>query len=429
LLDLDANVLQPLEPCIAPSIQAIPERKQKPSSIARSYRQWSVKTLPEIFPANLITTPLAQAPSAIDIELSSNVGSLLGIGQAADSERVSGSRKPEIFAMPCGEAGHILRLTRPRIESYGWGKQSAVRVALMNPASPDRGYWIGTGGAIRQISFADDDNGSGTWLAVRQATATTIFRPIYREISSASEPLNSYRTAFPSSNLNPNPVAVLTAEQSGSKCHMDVSVNPWYARQFAVIDQLGRWSIWDVEGRGHRSSSLKLVPGRSGQIYDGIVPDAGLKMAEPDLVDGWHRVLWASGVTTIVVCNRRHVAVFDVKATPIRLDCPDFLPANNSDSILDVKRSAMNLSHLFILTTSRIFWIEVTPAGEERDSQNGYIGAKVILSYRHFRDSNDETMKLTVVKDEKGRDVVINYHDFANPLQCPFSSHLAKRSS
>ena len=410
LLALDADVLQPFGPCIAPSIRAIPERKQIRSDIARLQSLWLVKNCPEVFPANVISTALAQEPSAIDIELSSNVGSLLEIGRAVDIDRVSGSRKPQILAMPCGEAGHILRLVRPCIESYGWGKQSAVRVSLMDPACPDQGYWVGTGGVIRQISFADDSKGSGTWLAVRQAAATTIFRPMYGEIPATARSFHGHRMTVPSSNLDPNPVVTLEAERTGSKCHVDVSFNPWYPRQFAVIDQHGRWSIWDVEGLEHRNSSFELVPGRSGQIYDGHIPDQGLKMAEPDLLDGWHRILWVSGVKTLAVCNRRHLAVFDVKGTPTRLDCPEFLAADNSDSILDVKRSAANLSHLFVLTTSRVFWIGLTPACEQGDSPNGYVGAKVILSYRHFRDGNDETMKLAVVNDERGKEIITQYH-------------------
>jgi hypothetical protein len=46
--------------------------------------------------------------------------------------------------------------------------------------SSDQGYYkIGAGGTIRQIIFANEDDASGTWLAVRQSTTTTIFRIVY----------------------------------------------------------------------------------------------------------------------------------------------------------------------------------------------------------------------------------------------------------
>ncbi len=91
-----------------------------------------------------------------------------------------------------------------------------------------------------------------------------------------------------------------------------------------------------------------------------------------------------------------------MKAKPIRLHTPEFLETNNSEWILDIKLNALNFNHLFVLTTSRIFWIEVFPAGEQRDDQIGHIGAKIILSYRHFRDASDKSLTLTTLKDDNG---------------------------
>ena len=292
-----------------------------------------------------------------------------------DVGRTLGSRTTTLIATPCGEAGHVLRLIRPRIEKHGWGKQSAARLSLMDAGSLDQGYWIGTGGPILQITFADDGNSANTWLVVRQASVTTIFRPIYYTTSIPAVAPSGHVKIYSPSRIHANPLAVLTAERSGSRGHVDVSFNPWYTRQFVVVDELGSWSIWDIEGRQSKSSTVKLIPGRSANIYDGYVPDPTLK--KPDNADGWHQILWVSTVTTIVVCNRRHLAVFDVKARPIRLQSPELLAASNSDWILDLKRSPVDLSHLFVLTSSQIFWLEVLPAGREED---GDIGVRVILS-------------------------------------------------
>lgn len=46
--------------------------------------------------------------------------------------------------------------------------------------TPDQGlYEFENGGTIRQISFSNEEDGTGTWLAVRQDTATTILRIVY----------------------------------------------------------------------------------------------------------------------------------------------------------------------------------------------------------------------------------------------------------
>jgi RNA polymerase I-specific transcription initiation factor RRN6 len=319
-----------------------------------------------------------------------------------DSDSLSGSHTPQILAMPCGEAGHVLGLVRPCVERYGWGKHSSVRLSVLGTDSSDQGHWIGTGGAIRQIIFEDGENGPGTWLAVRQATVITIFRPIYgKSLGSSIRPSGSSRTYLPS-NLDPNPLVELRAERSSSSSHVDFSFNPWYARQFAVVDPLGRWSIWDIEGRHGKNSSFELVPGKSASFYDGSVPDPTGKILGQDFADGWHRILWTCNISTIVLCNRHHLAVFDMKTKPIRLQIPDFLEATNTEWILDIKRSALNFNHIFVLTTSRIIWIEVSPGGEQRDGHIGYAGAKIILSYRHFRDASDESLRLTTLKDDNG---------------------------
>jgi RNA polymerase I-specific transcription initiation factor RRN6 len=70
--------------------------------------------------------------------------------------------------------------------------------------------------------------------------------------------------------------------------------------------------------------------------------------------------------------------------------------------MLDAKRSPEHYNHLFILTTSRIFWLEIVPPGEHGGDVNTPASIKVILSFRHFRDTNDETLRLTLVNDELG---------------------------
>jgi RNA polymerase I-specific transcription initiation factor RRN6 len=55
---------------------------------------------------------------------------------------------------------------------------------------------------------------------------------------------------------------------------------------------------------------------------------------------------------------------------------------------------------LYVLTTSRVYWVEAVPVDEDRQGGDGFAGARVLLSYRHFRNPDDETMRLTVINDE-----------------------------
>lgn len=360
--------------------------------------KWIVKSRPEIFPANLIASAFTKCSSAILTDTATTYGQLLAVGGAVDADHQTQHRTHPVIAIPWGEAGHVLRFIRPQTEYRGWGTHSALRLSLWNAAAGDIGYWVGIGGTIRQITFANDGNVLGTLLAARQDSTITIFRPTYHKQLVRAEMPGGYDKQYPPSRLSANPVAVLDTETSGSRRYADVSFNPFYTRQLGVVDDFGRWSIWDIEGRMRKGATLELVLGKTGGIYDDFVPNS--REQKLDTMDGWHRILWATNVSTIVVCNRCHIAVFDVKSIPTRLPSPGSLSTGVNNWILDIKQSPVDSGQIFILTTARVFWIEVIAAGQKEAHE---AGIRVILSYRHFRDVSDETLSLTVLEEDEGR--------------------------
>jgi RNA polymerase I-specific transcription initiation factor RRN6 len=358
--------------------------------------KWVLKTRPEIFPANIIASSFAKTSSAHWRDEKPSIGQLLAVGSAVDAERPSEQRTQPVIAIPGGEAGHVLRLVRAQTEYQGWRKQSAVKLPMLH-VSGDIGYWSGSGGTIRQITFSNGKDAPGALLAVRQDSVVTIFRPIYHKQRVRAVVPKGYDKQYLSSRLSANPVAVLKAEICGSRRHAHVSFNPFYTRQFGVVDDSGHWSIWDTEGRMRKNATLELVAGKSGRIYDDSVPSPGEKATQA--TDSWHRILWGSNVSTIVVCNRCHIAAFNIKGTPTRLPGPLSLSIRDNEWILDIKRSPTHPQNLFVLTTSRVFWINVIPDGGRDENQ---AGLRVILSYRHFRDVSDDTMTLTVLPEDDG---------------------------
>lgn len=374
-----------------PSLKPFPTSNGKPSDLPKSHLKRFVKECPELFPANDILSSLVKYEPKIEAEVPTHSGTLLATGGIYVRKRRS-----KLIALPCGEAGHILRIVRIQTRSRGWGGRrgrNGPSIQHQYLHSTDQGYWMGTGGTIRQILFSGDENQSTSWLAVRQDSVTTIFRPSYGELQMALVQDSTMR-AFRASPLQANPIVSLGIAKTGSQSHVDISFNPWYTRQFIVVDLLGNWSIWDVESH---LRGVRLVAGRSGNVSDGHEPDPLLKQSPSD-EDGWHCACWISDIATIAVCNRQTIAIFNVKAEPTRLRSID-LSKSFSGHIIDVKRSVTDQSHLFVLTTSRIIWIEVTPPGEGDQDQTG---ARIILSYRHFRNANDETLRLVPLQDEYG---------------------------
>ncbi|KIN05550.1 hypothetical protein OIDMADRAFT_188861 [Oidiodendron maius Zn] len=357
-------------PSIVPDIP----KTVRAHNFAQSQMKWIIKTRPELFPANVIASSFTKTSASRKDDIPS-FGQLLAIGGAVEADRPTEQRTQPIIAIPSGEAGHVLRLVRAQTEYRGWRKQSAVKLPLLH-ASRDIGYWVGTGGTIHQITFSNERNGPGTLLAIRQDSVVTIFRPMYHKQRARAVVPKGYDNQYPSSRLCANPIATLTAEQCGSRRHADISFNPFYSRQFGVVDDSGHWSIWDIEGRMRRNTTLELVPGRSGGIYDDSVHSPHGKDFQK--TDSWHRILWGSN------------------------------------------RSPTNFRHMFVLTTSRIFWINVLPAAGERGEKDA--GLRVILSYRHFRDISDETMRLTVLPEDvyvlisSAKSPLVNFYVFSTDL-------------
>ncbi|KAH7356839.1 RNA polymerase I-specific transcription initiation factor RRN6-like protein [Rhexocercosporidium sp. MPI-PUGE-AT-0058] len=415
--------LVPFKEWIPPSNHPTSRGDEKASVVILNQTRWLSKTLPETVPAKTIASSLLRSSWDASSQNPNDLGSILAIGRAHDAERVSGIRRPHILAVPSGAAGHVLRLIKPRIETRGWGKSSGARLSFFNLESLDTGHWMGTGGTIRQIIAADDNKDKDCWLAVRQATVITLFRPKYGKLHANLVQSSTGHSTSVQSMLNANPVVSLTAQRTGSKTHSDVAFNPWFSRQFAVIDTLGYWSIWEVDVRYNhgKNSSPVLVPKKTGGIYDGQAEDESLKVLELVHFDGWYRVLWAGNLNTVVVCNRRHIIVFDVKAQTKPLGRANIFPVGNTDWILDIQRCNTDMNYLYVLTTSRIFWMEIIPGGERYDDQLE-AGCRTILSYVHFMSPDDETLKLTPLKSDNvsvaitsAKNRVVNYYVFQKP--------------
>ncbi|PVH84588.1 hypothetical protein DL98DRAFT_569097 [Cadophora sp. DSE1049] len=413
--------LLPFKEWVPPSDHIPSKGDEKTSHVIQNQTRWLSRTLPETFPAKSIAANLVRGSWEASSEISSELGPLLAIGQAHDPERVSGIRRPQIIAVSCGAAGHVLRLIKPRVETRGWGKSSGARLSFLNVDSLDAGHWIGTGGTIRQIVASENVNDKECWLAVRQATVVTLFRPIYGKIHTHAVPTGY--SPFAPSMMNANPRVSLTAQTTGSKNHSDVAFNPWFSRQIAVVDTLGYWSVWEVDARyNHRKNASEiLVPKKTGGFYDCWAKDESSKTPELGHSDGWYRILWASNLNTIVVCNRRYITVFDIKAQSTPLGRVDIFSAGNTDWILDIQRSTSDTHYLYVLTTTRIFWLEIVPAGERNDDHIE-AGSRIILSYFHFMSPDDESLKLAPLKSDKvsvaivsAKNRVVTYYTFQKP--------------
>jgi RNA polymerase I-specific transcription initiation factor RRN6 len=193
--------------------------------------------------------------------------------------------------------------------------------------------------------------------------------------------------------------------RTGGAPQSDVAFNPWYNRQCAIIDQRGQWSIWDLEGHKRKGNLCDAKAIQSGCVLDASSSENADGNTTGE--DGWTSVCWAGDVSTLVACNRRHLAIFDLKSDPpTRLKVPPLDLVRTSSWILDIRRSPINNSHLFVVTSSQVFKLEISGNDPGVGPANWKSGAQILLSWRHFRDGDDISMRLEVMGSRDGKDSI-----------------------
>jgi RNA polymerase I-specific transcription initiation factor RRN6 len=155
-----------------------------------------------------------------------------------------------------------------------------------------------------------------------------------------------------------------------------------------------------LEGQKRKRVSYSAKARQSGYVLDR--PSDGNPRNNLVGEDGWSRICWVRDVNTLVVCTRRHLAVLDLKSDPpTRLDVPDLDLARTPNWILDVKRGLVSNSHLFVVTTSQIFQLEI--GGSNPSIRNDKGVARILFSWRHFRNGDDTSLQLEILGLDDGK--------------------------
>lgn len=356
------------------------------------------RTDPDVSPSLEFIPRLAAVSTAIVNSLNTYdpaVGDLLSYGSVTTTGAKGFNRKRErdIVAIPSGQSGNILRLVAPEKERQGWLGDSTIWLEGRALGEGESGYWVGDGAPIQQLCF-DQSGELSQFLAARFSDKTVFFHPTRNKHRQPATPSRLYK--LPSSHIDPKPILSLLVKETGGTPHADVAFNPKCQRQFGLIDQKGNWTIWDIE------SSWKKQEGTTERIivYSVSCTTCGhisLLEAEEEhgaRQDGWGRILWIGDVTTILVCDRRRLEVFDVGGSQSTLlESPSLVSDRSAEWILDVKRNPCNEHRFFVLTSTRLFLMAVTTSSNKHEEESTP-GASILLSWTHFRELEDVSLQL-----------------------------------
>jgi RNA polymerase I-specific transcription initiation factor RRN6 len=379
------------------SIEAVPASIQFPNprvSTRITDANTNIKVLgrahPQLVPASDLLPELAVTSAAVlsvTLNYDPLVGNLFSTGSLTyqtGSDKWGNPRR--VAAMVAGEAGNILCLKLLFKETMGWGSDKSVWIKGNTLRDTDCGYWNEEAAAIQQVCFAQSEDRS-TLLAVRLPTKTVIFRPFYSQDPQPARPSPYYH--LPSSLLDAHPILRLDIDQSGGSPHVDVTFNPDFQLQFAVVDQNHVWSIWDID-HGRKGDEYKL----SCLVQGYVAPSVDTDLTGED---GWARILWVGDVNTILVCTRRQLSIVGIMGGSFTyLSCPSLLTQRSSDWILDVKRHPLLRSRFFLLTSTQLYFMSVTTSSEALDANADVVGARVLICWSHYRDAEDFTLSISV---------------------------------
>ena len=373
---------------------AVFQREQHKHRSSRSLRQQS-RTVAKEYPE--VTSSLAILPSFA--RSSHHITSLTATHDPLISDRLafgkaeSESARKNILAVTAGKAGDLVRLVRVKQTQHSWTPDRDVSLAVPEIDTTEEGWWSADGTPIQQICCAD---GSIPWMAVRLIHSTVIFRPRYARPSVATPAARGVSGVSSHSRLDANPVASLSLHRTGGVPPADVSFNPWHQGQIAVVDQHGTWSVWDLIDQGSNSKTCAIETVAMGHIYDGHETEIPPRTID----DGWGAISFARTASTLVVCSRKFMAIFDISISSKvdRLGIRGLDLTRNSDWILDLRNSSRSHNHIFVVTSSQVLCLHIGGPGQDYTQQT----PSILRCWYHFREGDDTSLRLHVSERDLG---------------------------
>ncbi|PYI04825.1 hypothetical protein BO78DRAFT_346920 [Aspergillus sclerotiicarbonarius CBS 121057] len=359
------------------------------------------------------------------------VSSLFDIGYAVDLENNdSGSRVVSIAVVASGECGNTISFRKIQDDVVELRGKTITSIRVPAIGQPESIEWSAGGAPVRQICFARTVEEKATWMAARLPHSTTIFRPQYHRNSvpvlGSCDGDHVLPNRSRKSRLDANPLVEISNMRTGGFAHADVTFNPWYQKQFAIVDERGNWSVWELSGRHRRTKgNWTAVSVKSGTLPWLDLGD-GHDSNDHPRHDGWAAIEWAGDVNSFIVSDRRCPMLYRMDSGQVYPYMIELGLKRRSEWILDIKRSASNVSHVFILTTTRIFWLDITSSPDPTiatgcDSRPPLYPR---LSWRHFRDPEDTTLRLACLLVDKDFYLILysRLNRLALAFQCPSSS-------
>ena len=347
---------------------------------------------PFLTPASSYLAPLAQVSEIVNDSVAAYdplIGNLLAFGKAKFEEPHPGTKSVDIVATVTGARGEnvrLVRLTKERIRGSA-SKNASFEVSTLEGG--ECSVWLGPGSPLQHICFSVSLGRSSPFLAVRTLLSVTILRPTIRHglvPTHSFHRLRHHDQSHLPSRIDPNPIATMSLQDVAGIPFADVTFNPWFDEQFGIVDQQGQWAVFEID-RDHGVKRLIM------QNQDNHHHNRNHGTSK----DHWGKLLWVANVNTLALARRNYLNIYDIKSrTPIPATAlQKFI---KTDRVLDVTGDLRDHSMLYVLTSTKVFWIEIQATSDH--SKEHQANTTVILSFWHYRSFNDLSLRLSMAEQD-----------------------------
>ena len=356
----------------------------------------------------------------------------------------------QVIAAATGDSGEILRLAKLEETRWELGGDPQHSLQILDVDTGDAGketLWARDYESISQIKFACSDAPGRElqWLIVQTMASTTILQPAY-----LSTPVFQDSSSFPTvpkkpSRMDPGPLSTISRDQTGGRSHTDFAFHhesQGAHPRLAIVDDCGYWSVWDLD-LDDEQEALRVSPSKYGCINSGLLEELPTKSG---VIPEHHGILWVSprtrksrtpsagktpsnqkrnpdlrtGVTQsaaqsgiLLLWNTSIVEAIRLDGYRFQLDFQIF-EKKRSRRVVDVQSCPSHASRVFVLTTTTLFWLEISTA-EADPPADGPTEPKFskLFSFSHGRDPVDDTLRLAVEVGEKnvpGASTLVNIY-------------------
>ena len=364
---------------------------------------------PEVIPAIPLLFDITKGDGdSIDRQGTARFGDLLSSGRAVDADNRKTKSSYRLFAVPDGDHGKDLKLYLVHVEYHSWRKDKRSWLAIPHIQNSEPGWWQGQSGPIEQVCFAPGIDQQSTLLAIRSSASIYILKPLYRRSPLAQSEHHAKAALYLESCIDANQLLYVGCDTEPQSVFIHVSFNPWYKRQFVVIDSSGYWTIYEIKGKANSSKGYQALRIERNKLSKFEGRDKYLSLELGDFE--WAKVFWIKDVNMIIACSRLGLTVFDMKDRLVSIhDINLRLGAN--DVILDVQR-CIEIDDLIVILTSFIISVvridRMIQHSKISDSDFTEIHPKILHSWRHNRDCRDKSLRFCYTIDNECKTITFD---------------------